>query len=98
MDTAGQELTRLEKRLRQLGTDIDRLAAGTHEAEPGDEATRQRREQVDFTRQKHAVVRSRLDAFKTANGQKWDNFRPGIETAWHDLENALRVLKEARHQ
>jgi len=98
MDTAGQELTRLEKRLRQLGTDIDRLAASANDAEPGDEAIRQRREQIDFTRQKHAVVRSRLDAFKTGNGQKWDHFRPGVETAWQDLENAFRILKEARRQ
>ena len=92
METTGQEVGRIETRLRQLGTRLDRLAAKATEA--GMEAKIDYCKQLDHIKDKHAEVQNKLRAFRAANGQKWDNFRDGVETAWHDLENAFKALKQ----
>ena len=92
MDSTGQEVGKIETRLRQLGTKLDRLNAKA--AEAGADAKLDYRKQIDLIRDKHALVSSKLAAFRAANGQKWDNFRGGVETAWHDLENAFRALAQ----
>jgi hypothetical protein len=92
MESAGQEVGRIETRLRQLGTKLDKLMAKAGEVET--EAKIEYRKQLDHIKEKHAVVQSKLTAFRTANGQKWDNFKGGVETAWQDLENALKALKD----
>ncbi len=92
METAGQEVGKIETRLRQLGAKLDRLVAKADEA--GTDAEIEYRRTVDQVKDKRALVQSRLDAYKAANGQKWDSFKGGIETAWHDLENALKAIKQ----
>ena len=93
MDTQGQEVGKIEKRLRQLGAKLDKLAAQAVDA--GADAKLDYRRQIDLIKDKHELVRRRLDAFKAANGQKWENFRTGVESAWHELENAFKALKQA---
>jgi hypothetical protein len=91
METAGQEVGRIETRLRQLGTRVDRLVAKASEA--GAEVKVDFGKQVDYVKDKRAAVQSQLDAFRAARGQKWDNFKGGVEMAWRDLENAYKVLE-----
>jgi hypothetical protein len=91
METAGQEIGRIETRLRQMGTRLDRLVAKADKA--GTEVTADYSKQIGHAKDKQAVVRERLDAFRAANGQKWDNFKGGVESAWRDLEMAFRALK-----
>ena len=92
MDSAGQEVGKIEMRLRQLGTKLDRLVAKADEA--GTEAHAEYRKQIDHIKDKHAVVQGKLTAFRVAGGQKWDNFRGGVQIAWHDLEQAFKALKQ----
>jgi len=92
MESTGQEVGRIETRLRQLGAKLDKLAAKAVEA--GGDVKLDYCKQIDLIKDKHSVVRSKLDAFKAANGQKWDHFKGGVETAWHDLENAFKALKQ----
>jgi hypothetical protein len=92
MDSVGQEVGKIETRLRQLGTKLDKLVAKADEA--GSEAKTEYRKQIDHIKDKHAVVQGKLTAFRAAGGQKWDNFKSGVETAWHDLENAFKALKQ----
>ena len=92
METVGQEVVRIETRLRQLGAKLDRLVAKADEA--GTEATVDYRRSIDHIKDKHAVVQTKLNAYKAANGQKWDNFRGGVEIAWHDLADAFKALKQ----
>jgi len=92
MEPVGQEVGKIETRLRQLGAKLDELVAKADEA--GTEAKTEYRKQIDSIKDKHAVVQSKLTAFRAANGQKWDNFKNGVETAWHDLENAFKALKQ----
>ena len=92
METTGQEVGRIEKRLRQLGTKLDMLADKVDET--GAEAKIEYRKQIDHIKEKHAVVQSKLNAFRAANGQKWDHFKGGVETAWRDFEDAFKSLKQ----
>ena len=91
METVGQEVGKIETRLRQLGAKLDKLVAKADEA--GTEATIDYRRSIDHIKDKHAVVQSKLTAYRAANGQKWDSFKGGVELAWHDLENAFKALK-----
>jgi hypothetical protein len=92
MDSAGQEVGKIETRLRQLGAKLDKLVVKADEA--GTEVKVEYRKQIDCIKDKHAVVQGKLTEFRAAGGQKWDNFRGGVETAWHDLENAFKALKQ----
>jgi uncharacterized coiled-coil DUF342 family protein len=92
MDSVGQEVGKIETRLRQLGTRLDKLVTKADEA--GAEAKTEYRKQIDCIKDKHAAVQTKLTEFRAAGGQKWDNFKVGVETAWHDLENAFKALKQ----
>jgi hypothetical protein len=91
MESAGQEVGRIETRLRQFGTRLDRLVAKADAA--GTEVQAEYRKQLDHTKEKHAVVQSKLNAFKAGSGQKWDNFKGAVEIAWRDLDAAFRAIK-----
>jgi len=92
MERAGQQIGRIEIRLRQLGLRLDRLVAKADEAGP--EATSDYRQQIDRIREKHAVARGKMKAFRDANGEKWENFKGGVEIACHDLENAFKAVSQ----
>jgi hypothetical protein len=92
METAGQQLVKIETRLRQLGAKLDRLVAKADAA--GTEVTAEYRNQIDHAKKKHADVHDRLRTFRVANGQKWDDFRGGVEIAWHDFEKAVKALEQ----
>jgi outer membrane murein-binding lipoprotein Lpp len=92
METSGQQVVKIETRLRQLGARLDRLAAKVDAA--GTEAKIDYRNQIDRVREKHAAVHDRLRAFRAASGRKWDDFRGGVETAWHDLQDAIKTLEQ----
>jgi len=91
MKTVGQEVGKIETRLRQLGAELDKLVAKAGEADT--EAAIDYRRSVDHIKDKHAVVQSKLNAYKAANGQKWDSFKGGIEIAWRDLADAFKAIK-----
>ena len=92
METAGQELGRIETRLRQLGAKLDRLVAKADEV--GTDAKTDYRRRIEHVKDKQALVQSRLDAYRAANGQKWESFKGGVETAWHELADACKAIKQ----
>jgi septation ring formation regulator EzrA len=91
METAGQEVGKIETRLRQLGTRLDRLVAKAEAV--GTEAKLDYRKQIEHAKEKQTVVRDKLNAYRASSGQKWDNFKGGVETAWQELEVAFKALK-----
>ena len=91
METAGQEVGKIETRLRQLGTRLDRLVAKADAV--GTEVKVDYRQQIEHAKEKQVVVQDKLKAYRAASGQKWDNFKGGVESAWHDLEDAFKALK-----
>jgi hypothetical protein len=92
METVGQETGKIETRLRQLGARLDRLSATIDAA--GADANEAFRRQIEDAKSKRDVVHGKLQAFRAANGQKWDNFRGGVETAWRDFADAFKALKQ----
>jgi hypothetical protein len=92
METAGQDVGKIETRLRQLGTRLDRLVAKADQT--GTDVKLDYRKRIDVAKDKQAVVREKLNAYRAANGQKWDSFKSGVEIAWCDLENAFKALKQ----
>jgi hypothetical protein len=92
MERAGQEVGRIETRLRQLGAKLDRLVAAADEV--GSDAKTDYRKRIDHVRDKQALVQSRLDAYRAANGQKWESCKGGVETAWGELADAYRAIKQ----
>jgi hypothetical protein len=89
--TAGQDVEKIETKLRQLGTKLDRLAAS--DAERTLDTDIEYRKQIGDAKDKHTVVRERLQTFRNAGGQKWDNFKDSIELAWRDLEKAFLTVR-----
>jgi hypothetical protein len=62
--------------------------------EVGAEAQIDYRRGLDHIKDKHALVQSRINAYKAANGQKWESFKGGVETAWHELADAFKAIKQ----
>ena len=91
METAGQEVGKIETRLRQLGTRLDRLVAKADAV--GTEVKVDYRHQIEHAKEKQVIVQDKLNAYRAASGQKWDNFKGGVESAWHELEDAFKALK-----
>jgi len=89
--TAGQEVEKIETRLRQLGGKLDHLAGLG--AEMVDDAHIEYRKQIDHTKDKFTVVRDKLQRFRDSGGQKWESFKGSIASAWQDLEQAFRAVK-----
>jgi hypothetical protein len=92
METVGQEVGKIETRLRQLGAKLDKLVAKADEA--GTDTTIDYRRSIDLIRGKRAVVQGKLNAYRAANGQKWDSFKGGVEIAWRDLADAFKAIKQ----
>jgi len=96
METPGQEIGRIETRLRQLGAKLDKLAAQADEAQNDiqAEAKLEYRKLIDVAKSKQAVVRDKLDAYRAAKGQTWANFKGAVELAWTDWTAALNALRQ----
>ena len=90
--TTGQDVMKIETRLRQLGTKLDRLAA--LEAEMAADSQLEYRQQIDHIKDRHTAVRVKLQTFKDAGGQKWEDFKGSVELAWQDLERAFKGIRQ----
>jgi len=75
-----------------LGAKLDRLVAKADEA--GTEATVDYRRSIDHIKDKHAVVQTKLNAYKAANGQNGTISGVALRIAWHDLADAFKALKQ----
>jgi hypothetical protein len=91
--TAGQEVVKIETRLRQLGTKLDRLAALG--AEMATDSQLEYRKQIDHIKERHTAVLEQMRRFRDAGGQKWESFKSSIELAWTDLEQAFKGIKQS---
>lgn len=89
--TAGQEVEKIETKLRQLGGKLDGLVGLG--VKMTDDAHVEYRKQLDHTKDKYTVVRDNLQRFKDSGGQKWESFRGGVVKAWQDLEEAFRAVR-----
>ncbi len=78
---------KMDARLKHWAARIDRLA--TQAGRAGIEY----RLSIDDLKIKRAVAQVRVDEFKAAGVEKWEELRAGIELAWSELEVAFSDLK-----
>ena len=90
--TVGQEVEKIETRLRHLGSRLARLE--TLGAEAIAKQPDEYRKQIENAKDKHTAARDKLQQFKDAGGQKWESFKGSVELAWQDLEQAFRALRQ----
>jgi hypothetical protein len=90
--TAGQEIEKIETRLRHMGTKLNQLESlGTETENSGQHEYRQ---QINNAKDKHTAVREKLQKFRNAGGQKWDSFKGTVELAWQEFEQAFRAVRQ----
>lgn len=92
MITAEANVGKMEAQLSHWGAKLDELVAKAEEA--GEEVKSDYRKRIDDLRAKHQAAHLKLAEFKAAGSGKWDHFKIGVESAWSELENAFKELKQ----
>lgn len=83
-------VSKLETQLTLWSAKLNELAAKVEVA--GQETKIDARKRVDDMKAKLKVARAKLDEAKAAGGDKWDQFKSGVETSWKELEGAFQKL------
>lgn len=83
-------VSRLEDQLELWGARLNELVAKAEVA--GQESKIDARRHLDDIKQKLADAHTKLDQVKAAGGDKWDDFKTGVEASWKDLEGAFHKL------
>jgi len=81
---------RLEDQLTLWGAKLKELVAKAEVA--GQETKIDARKHLDEVKAKLELARSKLDEAKAAGGDRWDNFKAGVESSWKELEGAFHNL------
>ena len=89
METMEAHVGKLEERLSKWGAKLDELAARDEVA--GAEAKAARHKHIDALKAKRLAAQATLDELKAAGSGKWETFRAGVESAWTDLEIAIKT-------
>jgi hypothetical protein len=89
-DIAEDHVGRLETELRQWGAKLDVLVAKV--AADGLAAETGYHRGIDDVKSKYQIAQTRFAEFKTAGSAKWGQFKPGVQNAWNDVEDAFAEL------
>jgi hypothetical protein len=81
---------KMETQLKQWGAKLDELVAKAEEA--GAEAKIDYRKRIDDLKSKHQEVQSKLAELRAAGGEKWEILKHGVESAWKELEVAIKKM------
>jgi hypothetical protein len=82
-----EDVVLMATQLEQWGTKLDELIA--QNLALGMDARIDERPGIDELKTKYEVARTRFDEFKTAGSARWGTFKPTIELAWNELEDAF---------
>ena len=94
METVEAHVGKMETELGRWGAKLEDLSAKADAAGTG--AKIDYRGRLDDLREKYEIAAARLAELKRAGNDRWETLRPGIETAWTDLEDAFRELPDKR--
>ena len=87
MEKMETHVGKMEKRLKRWGVKLDDLVARAESA--GAEMKADSLRHIDDLKEKHHVVRAKLDELKAAGGAEWLSFKRGVESAGDELELAF---------
>jgi hypothetical protein len=90
METVEAHVGRMEAELKQWGARLDKLLTKVDAAGAG--AKVDYRKRLDDLKEKYIVAEARFADLKAAGSAKWDTFKGGVESAWHELETAFAKL------
>jgi predicted nucleic acid-binding Zn-ribbon protein len=88
MEKAEINVGKLETQLNQWGAKLDELVAKADRA--GTTARIDNRERIDDLMANVQAAQSKLDEVTTAGSEKWETLRTGVESAWAELELAVK--------
>ena len=88
MENTEADLGKLETQLKQWGAKLDEFVAKADRA--GTAARIDNRKRIDELKAKVKVAQAKLDEVKTAGSEKWETLRTGVESAWAELELAVK--------
>ncbi len=91
MEKTEDNVGKLETQLKQWGARLDELVAKADRA--GTTARIDNRRRIDDLKAKVHAAQAKLDEVKTADSEKWETLKTGVESAWSDLELAFKKLK-----
>lgn len=86
------DIGKMETQLKQWGAKLDGIVVNVDKA--GDDISKEYRKQIDDLKTKQQTVQSKLEKLKTSGGEKWETLKTGFESAWSELEGALKKLKK----
>jgi hypothetical protein len=90
METREAHVGKMEAQLKQWGAKLDELAAKAEEVGAGTKLDYRKR--IDDLRAKHEAAHARLHELKTAGSARWEALKASAESAWNELEIALKKL------
>ncbi|MBN1606491.1 MAG: hypothetical protein JW940_07645 [Polyangiaceae bacterium] len=92
METREAHVGKMEAQLKQWRAKLDELAAKAEEV--GADARLDYGKRIDDLRAKHQAAHARLQELKTAGSTRWEAFKARAESAWNELESALKKLTD----
>jgi len=89
-DIGEDHVGRLETELRQWGAKLDVMVARGEADRLAVETVNHRG--IDDLKSKYQIAQTVFAEFKIAGSAKWGEFKPGVENAWNDVEDAFAEL------
>lgn len=78
-----------EARLRELDAEIQRLEARAMQAKASAKILYY--EELQAIYRKRGAAEAKLEALQQASGEAWQEFKHGLEAAWHELRDAVKL-------
>ena len=91
MGSMEANVDKMEAQLKLWAAQIDGMAAKAEKTCPW--AKIECHQGIDDLKARRAVAQAKVDEFKAAGSEKWEEYKAGIEHAWSDLEVAFRNQK-----
>jgi chromosome segregation ATPase len=90
MDKQKTHMGKMEEQMNQWGATLDDLVAKASEAEK--KVKSDYHLGIEELKAKYSEMQSKLKNLKDAEGDKWDDFKTGIDKSWAELESAFNKL------
>lgn len=82
---------RMEAQLKHWGAKLDELVARAEES--GADAKAEYRKRLEVLRAKHQNAQSKLAELRAAGGERWENFKTGMESVWKEIEVVVNEVR-----
>lgn len=92
MKIVKENIEKMESQLLQWDAKLDELIAKAELVRA--EAKSDYREHIEELKAKHRTVKAKIDELKATSTDKWEIVKTGIESAWIELEEAFKKLKD----